>query len=79
MIRSWFKSASTKAIGWVAVIAAIVLIAVPTAIWFGAASLIFETPQEGLRSFFIVLAIGAFLIVVELISDLVKEKTKNKR
>lgn len=79
MIRSWFKSTSSKTIGWVAAIVAVVLIATPTAIWFGAASLIFETPQEGLRSFFIVLAIGVFLVVVEIISDLVKEKSKNRR
>lgn len=79
MIRSWFKTTSSKTIGWVAAIAAVVLIATPTAIWFGAASFIFETPQQGLRSFFIVLAIGVFLVVVEIISDLVKEKTKNKR
>lgn len=79
MIRDWFKSTSSKTIGWVAVVAAIVLIAVPTAIWFGAASFLFDSPQEGLRSFFIVLAIGVFLVVVDLISDLVKEKSRKRQ
>lgn len=79
MIRSWFKTTSNKTIGIVAAVVAIVLIATPTAIWFGAAWFIFDSPQEGLKSFFIVLAIGAFLVAVEIISDLVKEKSKNRR
>lgn len=79
MIRGWFASASKKTIGWVAAAVAIVLIATPTAIWFGAASFLFETPREGLRSFFIVLAFGVLLVVAELISDIVKERAKNRR
>lgn len=79
MIRSWLKSASKKTIGIVAVIVALVLIAVPTAIWFGAASFLFESPQQGVKSFLIVLAIGVFLISVELISELVKDRSKRRQ
>lgn len=79
MVRDWFKAASNKTIGVSAAIVLIILVAVPTAIWFGAASFLFDSPAKGLRSFFIVLGIGVVVFVGEIVTDLLKERRKNRR
>ncbi|MGO1320623.1 MAG: hypothetical protein ACTII7_06175 [Galactobacter sp.] len=73
---NFIKDLSRKTLAWLLVIAAIIVIGIPTAIAFGAADAIFESPGQGVITFFIVLGIGVLFLVVEFGYELLREKKK---
>lgn len=60
-------------------VAALVVVAIPTAIWFGAASAIFDSPEEGIISFFVVLGIAVVLLVGQFFLEELKERRKTRQ
>lgn len=79
MIRSWLRNTSKRTVGIVVVIFCLVLIAVPAAILNGALSFLFDSPEEGLLSFVVVLGLGLAMLVGELAIDTVREKIAERR
>lgn len=57
----------------------VLVVTVPTAIWFGAADFIFETRRQGLVTFFGTLALLIVVLGIEFAWDWAKERRKERR
>lgn len=70
---------SGKFIAWIAVIAAVVVIGFPTALLFGAGDLIFDSPREGVITFFGTLVLVAVILAVGFVWEQIKGKSPRRR
>lgn len=77
--QNWFKEVSRKTLVIVILVAALVVVDIPTAIWFGAASAIFDSPEEGVISFFVVLGIAVVLLIGQFVPENLKELRKTRQ
>lgn len=77
--KKWFKELSRKTLAILILVAALVVVGIPTAIWFGAASAIFDSPGEGVISFFVVLGIAAVLMIGQFVLEELKERRKTRQ
>lgn len=78
-MKELFRSLSKRAIALLIAALILVLIAVPTALISGFLSGIFESPAEGIRVFFLMVAAGAVLLIAELLIAEVRVRRKKKQ
>lgn len=72
------KRLSGKVLGWVVLIGIALLVGVPLALLAGAGDAIFDSPQEGLKTFFGTIAIAAILFLGGLAWDALKDRWKER-
>ncbi|WP_058235472.1 hypothetical protein [Devriesea agamarum] len=68
-----------KVLAWLLIIGIALLVAIPSAILFGAADFIFGTPEKGLITFFGSLGLAALLFLWSFGWDYLRDKWKESR
>lgn len=79
MLKKWLTETSRKSLSVAILVLGLVIVGIPTAIWFGAASAIFDSPGGGIITFFVVLGIAVLLLIGEFISEEFKERRKSRQ
>ncbi|GAA1485329.1 hypothetical protein GCM10009625_21330 [Brachybacterium fresconis] len=79
-VRNRSRRTSGKFTGWIAVVAVVVIIGVPTALLFGAGDAVFDSPTDGIITFFGTLVGIAVLLAVGYLWEQAKEhRSRNRR
>lgn len=78
-VRDRSRRASGRFIGWIAVVAVVVIIGFPTALLFGAGDAVFDSPTDGIITFFGTLVGIAVLLAVGYLWEQAKERRARNR
>ncbi|MGO1591226.1 MAG: hypothetical protein ACTH1Z_01715 [Ancrocorticia sp.] len=76
---NFLRDLSKKAQVWLVGVICFAIIAVPTAIWFGTADAIFESPKQGISAFFGVVSFAVVWLGLEYVAELIKDKRRDRR
>jgi hypothetical protein len=69
---------SGKVVGWLAVLVVVLVIGVPTALLLGAGDAVFESPREGIATFFGTLVLVAVLLILSYLRERHRDRRSAK-